>query len=139
MLLVYYFVPIGSVQFAQTSSNSNFSVDLANSKMQFYDNMRYETKEISYKISDDCPLQKRANMIEAINILDERTILNFYSVDFGEEISIDCEDVVQVNNGFFVAGEGGPTNITISGNFNVIYNGKVLLLRESKLFHYKLH
>jgi hypothetical protein len=32
----------------------------------------------------------------------------------------------------FIAGEGGPTNITRTNNFNVIRSGKVLLIRDSK-------
>lgn len=132
MLVIYYFVPSGSTQFTPEYSSSNFSVDLANSKVQFYDNMRYPTNEISYRISEDCPLQKKANMEQAFQILEDKTILQFFPVNFGEEILVECEETVHVDNGLFIAGEGGPVNITISGNFNVIYNGRILLIRESK-------
>ena len=37
-----------------------------------------------------------------------------------------------MEEGLFIAGEGGPTNITVAGRFNVILHGKVLLIRESK-------
>ena len=131
MLVIYFFIPFNTLELTPTPTNSNFSLDLENSKMQFYDNMRYFSNEISYKI-DGCPLQKRSNMEEAFDILENLTTLEFFEVDFGEEILIECDSNVVVEDGLFIAGEGGPTNITVAGDFNLIYNGRVLLLRESK-------
>jgi len=36
-----------------------------------------------------------------------------------------------MDNGLFIAGEGGPTNITRTKNFNIITSGKVLLIKDS--------
>ena len=36
-----------------------------------------------------------------------------------------------MNENYFVAGEGGPTNISSTNDFNVITHGQVLLLRDS--------
>ena len=37
-----------------------------------------------------------------------------------------------IREGKFIAGEGGPTNITVSGKYNVITHGSILLIRESR-------
>lgn len=132
LLLVYFFVPFGEVDLSLSDSgpqNYNFSLT-EYSKMQFYDNMRYPSRNISYRIYD-CPLQKKSKMEEAFEILENKTILDFYDVEYGEEISVTCDDENIVEEGLFIAGEGGPTNITIAGEFNVIYSGKILLIRES--------
>ncbi len=99
--------------------------------MQFYPNMRFPSPEISYKISS-CPLQKQNDMEFAFGILENLTSLEFYSVGNNEEISITCEERERVENGLFIAGEGGPSNITIAGQFNVIMHGEILLIKESE-------
>ena len=38
----------------------------------------------------------------------------------------------KVEGDLFIAGEGGPTNITQAGEFSVISHGQILLIRESK-------
>lgn len=129
-LIIYWFVPFQDIELNLEPTNSNFSVTNY-SKMQFYENMRYPSNKISYKIYD-CPLSKKSNMEEAFSILEGLTILDFYSVESGEEISVTCDDTTKVEEGLFIAGEGGPTNITIAGNFNVIHAGKILLIRESE-------
>ena len=93
--------------------------------------MRYQSPNISYRI-DSCPLAREDEMIRAFDFLEINTILNFYEVNSREEISITCEDSVRGERGLFIAGEGGVTNVTVTENFNVIFNGMVLLLRESK-------
>ncbi len=94
--------------------------------------MRYSSPDISYKISDTCTLQKKYDAEFAINILNTKTNLNLYEVDEDEDIIIECEDKIRVEERFFVAGEGGPINITKIENFNVILKGGILLLRDSK-------
>ena len=37
-----------------------------------------------------------------------------------------------MKEGLFIAGEGGPSNITKSGDFSVITHGSILLIKESK-------
>ncbi|MBI4116340.1 matrixin family metalloprotease [Candidatus Pacearchaeota archaeon] len=130
-IFVYWFVPSEGIEFAanpEFKGNYNFSV--GNGEMQFYKNMRYPSSEISYKISD-CPLQKKKDMEDAFEILQSMTILRFYPVPEGEEISVHCEEKIKVEENFFVAGEGGPVNITRTENFNVISHGAILLLRDS--------
>ena len=132
LLIFYWFVPFKTIDFGVKSGNSNFSLnDYETGGMQFYTNMRYPGSEISYKIYD-CPLQKENDMQGAFEIISNASILDFYSVDYDEEISVTCDSRNRMEGGLFIAGEGGPTNITKAGKFNVILHGKVLLIRESK-------
>jgi len=132
MLVLYWFVPFKTIEFGMKPSNSNFSLNnYVTENMQFYQNMRYIDSKISYKI-EDCSLQKRNDMERAFEIISNMTILNFYSVNNNEEISVTCDSKIKIEEGLFIAGEGGPTNITLAGKFNVILHGKILLIRESK-------
>ncbi|MBU4056240.1 MAG: matrixin family metalloprotease [Proteobacteria bacterium] len=99
--------------------------------MQFYKNMRFPDSKISYKI-DECPLQKKNNMERTFEILSNLTILEFYSTNTNEEISITCDENNKIEEGLFIAGEGGPINITQTQIFNVIHHGKILLIKDSK-------
>ncbi len=131
LLSFYWFFPLGSRQFEVNYGTTNFSVDSASNQMQFYPNMRYATDLISYKINSECSPQKNSDMVWAFEILSEETILNFYPVTQGEQISIDCQDKNIVEGGLFIAGEGGPTNISKVGEFNLINSGKILLIRSA--------
>lgn len=135
LLGVYWFLPFGETfefEFVQKNSNFTLSSNVNSSlNFQFYQNMRYSSKEISYKI-DDCPLQKKDDMERAFDILENETILNFFSVQTNEQISVVCDSRTKLNENHFIAGEGGPSNITETENFNVIQKGEILLLRDSK-------
>ncbi len=130
LLVFYWFIPRGAINFGIKTGNSNFSVGSEYQEMQFYQNMRFPNPEISYKISD-CTLQKEDEMEEAFDIVSNLTLLDFYVVDNNEEISVTCDSGAKIEGGLFIAGEGGPTNITRAGEFNVIFHGKILLIRES--------
>jgi hypothetical protein len=129
-LLVFYFVPFNTINFEAKSGNYNFSIPEEGKTMQFYPNMRFSNSEISYRISD-CSLQKQNDMESAFSMIEEITPLVFYPLHSHEEIYITCQDKNIINNGMFIAGEGGPTNITIAGEFNVITHGEIMLIRES--------
>jgi len=149
LLIFYWFIPFKTIEFGAKSGNFNFSLNNESGNMQFYQNMRYPSSEISYQIYD-CPLQKKNDMERAFQIISNISVLSFYSVDYNDtlkgipnqvglreghdasEIFVTCESKNKIEEGLFIAGEGGPTNITQSGNFNVILHGSVLLIRESK-------
>lgn len=133
ILWIYWFTGFGDVQLSKSKTqDSNFSMNLSSDNMQFYENLRYSDSKISYRISDKCALQKRADAERAFEILENKTILDFYSVNSNEEILITCEDKQKIKEDYFVAGEGGPVNISKTGQFNVILNGQVLLIRQSE-------
>lgn len=128
-LLVFYWFP-GDLNFGSARS-SNFSVSNEFVDMQFYPNMRFSTTSISYNIDGACILQKQDDMEMAFEIISEKTGLSFYSVESDEQISVTCDEENKMNGGLFIAGEGGPTNITKAGEFSVIEKGKILLIRSS--------
>ncbi len=130
-LLFYWFVPFQSFEFTSGNENSNFSLYNFDQEMQFYKNMRFPKNNISYRI-DDCTLQKKDEMLRAFDLISDETILEFYSVLQNEEITISCDSKNRIEEGMFIAGEGGPTNITQTKNFNVISKGNILLIKESK-------
>ncbi len=131
LLGIYWFVPFNTTEFFSDSVNSNFSLDYNSTDMQFYENMRFPNPEISYTIYD-CPLKKKNDMERAFEILEEITILDFYSVSSDGEISVNCDEKTKMEEGLFIAGEGGPTEIVKTNNFNVIFSGQVLLIRDSE-------
>ncbi|MDO8609126.1 MAG: matrixin family metalloprotease, partial [bacterium] len=131
ILVVYWFVPLNYSDFGQSYGTSNFSISADDKNdMQFYPNMRFPESKISYKIYD-CPLQKEDEFIRALEILEEKTSLTFYKVNSNEEISASCDSKSEMKGGLIVAGEGGPTEVIKTDNFNVIMKGHLVLLRNS--------
>ncbi|VVB83792.1 Matrixin [uncultured archaeon] len=129
-LLFFYLTPLSTINFSTNSGNSNFSIVPEENKMQFYPNMRFPSAEISYNISS-CPLQKENDMQTALDIMENLTLLRFNPASENEEISITCDEKNQYSSGMFIAGEGGATKIIQAGNFNVIFNGEILLIKKS--------
>ena len=130
-ITLYFFYPFNSVNFGSNQGSTNFSLGDYAEKMQFYENMRYSSPNISYYIYD-CPLQKKNEMEHAFEFIESKTILDFYPSNFREDISVVCEENNKIENGLFIAGEGGPTNITLTREFNVISHGEILLIKESR-------
>jgi len=130
LLSVYWFIPYNTINF-DLSSNSNFSLNNdENSTLQFYPNMRFTDTNLSYKI-EECPLKRKNDMEWAFDIMEKETILRFYPVEEEQEITITCDDRNKVEGNLFIAGEGGPTDITVAGDFNIIKSGKILLIKDS--------
>ncbi len=130
LFIIFYLAPLSTVNFSSNSGNYNFSVVQGNVLEQFYPNMRFPTPDISYRIFN-CPLQKANDMEYAFTEVESMTPLSFYPVSSNEEISVTCQDVTVFHDGMFTAGEGGPTNVTVAGEFDVITHGYILLIRES--------
>ncbi len=131
MLVLHWFVPTEDIEFGIEKS-SNFSLNGNKVLMQFYENMRFPENKISYSISDACSIKKKYDMRWAFNIIENKTILEFYELGEMGQIIVDCDNKNRIENGLFIAGEGGPTNITKGENFNVILNGQILLIKESE-------
>ena len=132
LLVFYWIIPLDKIEFGSFNpGHSNFTLNSSTEEnMQFYDNLRYSESRISYRI-ESCTLQKEDDMKKAFNLIESLTILDFYEVDSNEEILVTCESKTRFEGEFFIAGEGGPTNITQSGDFNVIQKGGVVLIRDS--------
>jgi hypothetical protein len=130
-LFAYWFLPISSSEFiSQFRPSTEIIQEAKVGDLQFYNNMRFGESKISYNIGS-CPIAKRDEMIRAFELLENQTVLRFYPVAANEEISVICDSKRKVEGGLFIAGEGGPTNITKSGEFNVISRGSIFLFKES--------
>ncbi|NCN86319.1 matrixin family metalloprotease [archaeon] len=132
ILILYFINPGGELEFTSKEVNNNFTLGNNSVKMQFYDNLRFPSNSISYRIDNDCSLKKKADMIRAFEIIENKTTLEFYSINEGEEITVTCENTNRMEDGLFIAGEGGPTNITEGDRFKVILHGDILLIKDSE-------
>ncbi len=128
-------LPNGSVQFQEFKFNSDIfrEVDFSTKGIQFYPNMRYKERTISYSISNSCDSRRKGDVESAFSLIADETILEFYEVD-DAEIKILCSNIVPrpEEEGHFVAGEGGPSEIINTTNYAVIFSGKVSLFRENE-------
>jgi hypothetical protein len=131
MLFFYWVVPTEKIVYGIENNNDNFSLEGNLVLMQFYENMRFPDSKISYSISENCSIRKKSDMKWAFDIVENETVLEFYEVSKQGEIFIFCEERNKVKEGLFIAGEGGPTNITNGEKFNVILNGQILLIKNS--------
>lgn len=131
LLGAYWFIPHQDLDFFFVDKNSNFTIGNVSEGMQFYPNMRFPSTEISYHINK-CTLQKKSEMERAFDTIENVTELTFIKVPDNGQIEVTCDSNTKLEGGLYVAGEGGPSNITKSGEFNVIKQGKILLIRESK-------
>ena len=133
LITIYWLFPMNSISFDFKAPNTNnFSINIEE-EMQFHPNMRFATKEISYKIDEKCNLQRQEDMQRAFEIIEDLTILNFKSSEQGL-IEVYCEKRSKkdaIEKGFFIAGEGGPVNVTIGKYFNVIHGGEIILMKNS--------
>ncbi len=130
LLFLYWFIPFQTFEFGATTADQSNSYVYESGDLQFHKNMRFPSSIISYKI-EDCTLQKKQDMERAFGIISGSTSLTFHPVTQNEKISITCDSKNKIKGGLFIAGEGGPTNITQAGEFNVILAGKILLIKPS--------
>ena len=132
LIVIYWVFPTNSIDF-NFNSNSNFSA-ASEEDMQFYPNMRFPSNIISYYMDESCSLQKRQDMGLAFQIVQESTALEFQSFEQNGAIKVYCEkksDRQESDPGFFIAGEGGPTNVTVGKYFNVMRGGEIILIKDS--------
>lgn len=100
---------------------------------QFYPNMRYTDRKINYGISELCDEIKQNEIERAFAILAQETVLSFIPSEDGQ-IEVLCSNVSPnpEEEGHFVAGEGGPSEIINTSKYAVILSGKVSLYRDSE-------
>lgn len=131
-----YVAPSDVVRFissgASPHSTTNFSLS-ASQEVQFAPNLRFSQPTLTYRILPDCPIQKRASMENAFATMEDLTILTFTPVSRDEDITVLCEHRERRDiDGFYVAGEGGPTSYTPLGTFNIITQGEIVLIRNER-------
>lgn len=103
---------------------------------QFYENMRFPDRTISYNIDESCSEIKKNQAIAAFSSLESRTLLIFNNAEnsANAQIKVLCSDISPEpeQEGHFVAGEGGPTKIINTSLYSVIFEGKLSLYRDEK-------
>jgi hypothetical protein len=104
--------------------------------LQFYPNMLFNHKTLTYSIEDNCDKAKKDRMIQAFSAIENQTD---YIIKFRESISepdifITCNQSNESFNntapGYFVAGEGGVERAVSTGSFWIIEKGKILLFYD---------
>jgi len=136
LLLTYFllfFFPY-SLNFSLKEVNNNFSISAKGSEgMQFYPNMRFPKPVITYSIDEkECTVKKISDMKRAFGLIQDQTSLRFIDVKSNGDILIVCDSSSRIEDGLFIAGEGGPSNVTQTELFNVISRGNILLIREDR-------
>lgn len=129
MYLLWLNFPQESTQFEEYVAN--VSADLPFESVQFYPNMRYPERRISYGLPGNCSVKKRNDFLEAVVLLERETILSFYESN-EPEVMVTCSNVAPQpdEKGHFVAGEGGPSAIINTTKFAVILTGKIALYKS---------
>jgi len=126
----YYFAS-EELEFSANPRNYNFSVNNTdNNNMQFYPNMRYPNREITYRIYN-CEKKKSQDMEDAFGIMENLTILKFNEVSDNEELYITCNETTRFKKNMFIAGEAGPSWTVRAGWYNIILRGEILLMLDS--------
>jgi hypothetical protein len=100
----------------------------------FYPNMRFPDKTISYSISSECTAENAENARKGFSLLQEQTILSFSEETLNGRIKVSCSPEAKKiqESEYFIAGEGGPTNIINTTKYYVILNGTILLYGQDK-------
>jgi hypothetical protein len=103
---------------------------------QFYPNIRFPERDISYALDPSCDGKKEASMLTAFSIISSKTVLRFSLLQDGKQprIRILCSDIAPEadEKRHFVAGEGGPSELVNVSNFHVIMESKISLYRVDK-------
>lgn len=119
------------MEFSANPRNYNFSLNNSSTDgMQYYPNMRYLEKEISYRI-DNCEKKKSQDMRDAFRIIENVTMLEFYEVPYNEELYITCNETTKFEKNMFIAGEAVPSKVVPTGLYNIILRGEILLIKDS--------
>ncbi|MEK6843859.1 MAG: matrixin family metalloprotease [Nanoarchaeota archaeon] len=132
MYLLWFNIPGKSIQFEEYFFNAT-AESIPPQHVQFYPNMRFRSKNINYSISDQCDAGKLEEIEEGFSFISDKTILKFSKVKNDGEIKVFCSDISPTpeEEGHFVAGEGGPSEIIDVENYAVIFSGKISLFRKS--------
>lgn len=135
LYILWLNLPTEPVELARINGNKvNGKVEQVYSNgTQFYPNMRFRDNRISYHIEEVCDSKKVLQINRALGILEDKTILELVESRDGE-LNILCSQLPPEpeKEGYFIAGEGGPTEIINTSVYSVIFAGKMSLFRDEK-------
>lgn len=103
----------------------------------FSKNMRFNHNNISYKIDSSCSKGRAKSMREAFGVFEEQMqVVSFYETSGEADIGVGCSnDYISVGEHLFAAGEGGPSKIINTSEFNVIQKGKIVLYDDERCIY----
>ena len=132
--LLWINLPGDDVFFKAYTANISVGNGIYSEGVQFYPNMRYKDREISYWVDDVCSSSKKSAIFDALAILADRTLLSFVKRDENSEIKYLCSKTAPKAEyeKHYVAGEGGPVEIINASVYFVILSGEVALYRNEK-------
>ncbi len=127
LFILWYNLPGTPVEFQEYKFN--VSEGLFGKSYQFYPNMRYPDRVIGYS-DEACSPEKQRDFERATGIIEQNTILDFTKSD-SPQIVVFCSDIASKpeEEGHFIAGEGGPTEIINASKYAIILAGKISLYR----------
>jgi hypothetical protein len=148
LLMVTSFLFIDTFYPRPVESFSPYELKINNEPMysktnQFFPNMRFVDERISFYIEPECLFKSPNYIYQAFEILEENTVLEFYQDSKNPEILIICSQESKESQSigrksYYIAGEGGPTNvINVSERF-IILEGQVTLFRDEQCNESKL-
>lgn len=121
------------IQFIQNKTKTSINQTSFPGEFQFYPSMRFPTNGLSYNIDISCEQEKIERIKLALKRLEEETnLLAFFPSDKQKaEIFFSCNETEkEIEEDYFIAGEGGPAKIINTSLFYIIEQGKVLLFYE---------
>ncbi len=134
-----------SLQPKSYDSSGGINITSYNTKeIQFYNNMRFNHNEISYRLNPQCSFEQAGRFASAAEYLDDRiqqlTIIQVpWSYDKEVDIDVLCGKEYLESPDVFVAGEGGPKFVLNGTLFTTIIGGKVVIYRDSCSYNVELH
>ncbi|NCN99231.1 hypothetical protein COU62_00945 [Candidatus Pacearchaeota archaeon CG10_big_fil_rev_8_21_14_0_10_35_219] len=126
--------PIGNGGDDSIRRNVDYDTGNFTESGQFYPNMRFADRQISYNVADECDDKKKREVDEAFDTIEDNTVLRFIREGNSAQIKVLCsEDAPEPEGeGHFVAGEGGPTEVINTTLYSVIFAGQMSLYRDDK-------
>jgi hypothetical protein len=127
-------LPVASKEYLPYAENYTGGSQIYSNYSQFYLNMRYKDKNISYWIEPVCDETKKREILRALSVLSMNTSLRFYKGAENAEIKYLCSKTSPSPGqaSHYIAGEGGPIDIVNASVYSVILSGEVALYRPEK-------
>jgi hypothetical protein len=95
---------------------------------QFYPNMKFNHKNISYEIDPLCSEDKKKRVIAAFEYLSNEVDKIVFNENLNSDIEISCSELKKdIEGDYFIAGEGGAREIVDTGRYNIINKGVISL------------
>jgi len=123
----------------EKNSNPNKNItSYSSGSLQYYPNMKFNHNIITYYIDSSCSDEKKLRIEEALNILEESVSEISFNEIINGDIEITCEkkNTPSDSQGYFIAGEGGPTSVINASLFYIIEKGTVLLFYDKAVCDY---